>query len=368
MKICSPQLGLSPQSELGGEVHDFNVLSALAKRGHQIFVYLPKDRQYEVHKNLNITVAPIKHIPAITFNLLVIPYLFKTYKKEKFDVLRVHNPYFVGLGALIFKMFHPEIPIVATHHLAEDDLIFDLINKFTAKRYDAIIAVSNHVKNWLINAYDVDKNKITTIYNGVDYSLKLAAKNEALIKKYNLKGKTVLFFMGLLVERKNPMFLLEIYKKVKETKKDTALIICGSGPLEGTMRDFVNANNLADVIFAGAVFGKEKNEYLNLCDIFVLPSKNEGFGIVIAEAMSCGKIPIVSKNTSLAEIVRNGKDGLTQEGYSPHDWSRKIIDLINTPSKRAVLSKNASIFAKENFNWDKIIISHEKLLLNVTNS
>ena len=121
LKICSPQLGLNPNSDLGGEVHDHFVLQSLAKNGHKIFIYLPKDRPYQRHHNIIVARAPIKHIPAILFNFLVIPYLFRTYKKEKFDILRVHNPYFVGLGALIFKIFHPQVPIATIHHLAENN-------------------------------------------------------------------------------------------------------------------------------------------------------------------------------------------------------------------------------------------------------
>ena len=122
MKVCSPQLGLSPNSDLGGEVHDHFILQGLANRGHKIFVFLPKDKDYQHNKNIVVSRAPFKHIPAITFNLLIIPYLFKTYRKEKFDILRVHNPYFVGLGALFFKFFHPFC-------------IFFIESKFTHNQY-----------------------------------------------------------------------------------------------------------------------------------------------------------------------------------------------------------------------------------------
>jgi len=92
LKICSPQLGFNPNSDLGGEVHDHFVLHSLAKRGHTIFVYLPKDRPYGKHHNIIVQRAPFKHIPAFLFNFLIIPYLFSTYKKEKFDILiDLHN-------------------------------------------------------------------------------------------------------------------------------------------------------------------------------------------------------------------------------------------------------------------------------------
>ena len=103
LKICSPQLGLDPNSDLGGEVHDHHVLQGLAKRGHKIFVYLPKGRSYRKHKNIVVERVPFKHIPAFAFNFIALPYLFRTYNRERFDILRIHTPYFLGIAAFILS-------------------------------------------------------------------------------------------------------------------------------------------------------------------------------------------------------------------------------------------------------------------------
>lgn len=366
MKICSPQLGLNPNSDLGGEVHDHFVIKHLAQRGHILFVYLPKGRPYHKHKNIIIERAAFKHIPALFFNILIIPYLFKTYKKEKFDVLRVHNPYFVGLGALFFKAFHPDVPIVTTHHLVENGMVFNLINRLTLSRYDAIITVSNYIKNWLIERYRVPRNKIIVIYNGVDKQLSPEPKDISLLKKYNLQGKIVLMYMGFLIERKNPLFLLKVYRNLKKKHKGVALLICGEGPLRNEMENFVEQNNLKDVVFAGRVFGQDKQKHFNLCDIFIMPSKNEGFGLVIGEAMACAKPVVITSAWSASEAITNGEEGFLAEAENEQDWYHKIEKLIQDKKRRQQMGQNGIKKTQAVFSWHKVVPQHERLFFRLT--
>lgn len=361
MKICSPQLGLDPNSCLGGEVHDYFVIKNLAKNGHKVYIYLPKGREYEKHKNIIVEHVPIKHIPAILYNLIVIPYLFKTYNREKFDILRIHNPYFLGLGALTFKFFHPNIPILTTYHLTEENPLYDFINRLTIKRYDKIVCVSNYLKNWIIKKYGVDEEKVTVIYNGVDPSLKPNVKNQTLEKKYNLKGKFTILFMGLLIQRKNPMFLLKVFKLLKAENDDVSLIICGKGPLKGQVNDFIKKNDLTDIHLIDSVYGKDKVDIFNLCDVFALPSSNEGFGLVVAEAMACAKPVIVAANSSLSEIVTNGKDGYLLN-FNAQKWVNKIKTLMSDKYLRERIGNNGKNKSKLQFNWEISSQKYETVL------
>jgi glycosyltransferase involved in cell wall biosynthesis len=353
IKICSPQLGISPISTLGGEIHDHFIIQNLASLGNTIYVYLPKNRKYKKNKNIVVSFAPVKHIPAFLFNFLIIPYLFLTYKREKFDILRIHSPYFIGLGALVFKFFNHQVPLVATYHLAENGQMFSLINRLTVNKYDGIIAVSQYVKNWLVKKYNVPPNKIIVIYNGVDKNLTPKKKDLALVKKYKLKDNTTLLYMGLLIERKNPMVLLKVYKKLKIENKKIALIICGEGPMKKKMENFVNNYKLKNVIFTGNVFGQEKINYLNLTDIFVFPSKNEGFGLAVAEAAACAKPSVVTGSTSLKEIVKDQETGFLAKEDDIKDWVSNIQILIKSKQLREKMGKRAKREAAENFDWTK---------------
>ena len=93
MVICSPQLGLNPNSILGGEVFDREILLGLAKKGIKIEIILPRDKPHDKNvKNWNVTYLPLSRFPAVFGNFLIIPYLFKVFKKCPFDILRIHSP------------------------------------------------------------------------------------------------------------------------------------------------------------------------------------------------------------------------------------------------------------------------------------
>lgn len=361
LKICSPQLGMDPNSDLGGEVHDHFILQGLANLGHKIFVYLPKERPYQKNSNIVVTRAPFKHILAITFNLLVIPYLFKTYYKDKFDILRVHNPYFVGLAALLFKFLNPKVPVVVTHHLIPQNFLFDLLNRIFAKKYDAIITVSNYVKNKLAKRYKLPSKKIFVIYNGVAKGYKFVFKNPKLIKKYNLESKIVLLFMGLLIDRKNPMYLLELFKNIKINRKNTSLMICGRGPLEAKMKSFVKDNKIQDVIFTGTVFDKDKIDHLNLCDIYLHPAIDEGLPLSTLEAMACQKPVIINDAYSASEIIENGKNGFICKINNKADWLEKINKLVINKNLRQEMGIVSARLIKEKFQWHYSVKEHLKV-------
>ncbi len=139
LTICSPQLGLSPESNSGGEVYDREVINRLCDSGVKVFTLLPKNRPYLKHKNLTVAYAPIKPMfPPHIFSAFVLPYLIKTYKKVKFDILRVHNPYFVGPAAVIFRQLNPQVPIVASYLHLESGMN-NLIGKIVIKSFDHII-------------------------------------------------------------------------------------------------------------------------------------------------------------------------------------------------------------------------------------
>lgn len=365
MIICSPQLGLDPNSNLGGEIHDYNIIRRIAQSGIKILVLLPKYKYYEKNKNIFVTRSHFNHFPAILFNFIVVPYLFSTYKRERFDILRVHNPYFLGIGAIFFKLLNSSVPIIATHHLKEEGLLYDLINRLTAKKYDAIICVSGEIKKWFCKKYGFDHQKAFVIQNGVSKEFKPQKSAEKEIFGKNNLGKSILLYMGLLIERKNPLFLLRVFEQIKKKNNKIALIFCGNGPLEKTLKKYVKSHNLKDVFFRGVVSGKKKIDCYNECDIFILPSKNEGMPLAALEAMSCAKPIILAQSSYTQGFIENGKDGFIINQQSPSQWAKCIIELINNPR----LQRKVGILARKkvlkNFQWEQISKQHLKVYTQI---
>jgi glycosyltransferase involved in cell wall biosynthesis len=228
MIICSPQYGLRHNSFVGGEVYDEKILKGLADKGHKIEIILPYKKTYDkTQKNWNVTFVPIPFLHySYLFNFATIPLLVKIYKKTKFDVLRVHSPYLTGIGAFIFKkLFAKNIKVVATYHHLENKILFNIIDKFIANKWDLIITVSKFTKSQLIEKYKIDPDKIIVAYNGVDKKYIPGEKDQKTINKYKLNGKFVLVFCGTISKRKNVIFLLDVMAKLKGGS--TVLVVVG---------------------------------------------------------------------------------------------------------------------------------------------
>lgn len=359
MRICSPQLGLNPNSILGGEVFDREILLGLAQKGIEIEIILPKDKPYDQNiKNWNITNVAIKHFPAIMANLIFIPYLFRIYSKRPFDILRLHSPRYLGLGAIIFKLFKSKTKLVATYHQFKESN-FGPFSKIVNNFWDHIICDSQNVKNRLVKSYKLLPSKISVVHNGVPKYLRPAAKDKKLLEKLKLEGKTVLLFMGLFIERKNPLFLLDLLVKLCESKPEVVLIFWGEGPLKTQIIKRAKELKMEDNIrIIDPIFGPEKNEIHNLADIFVHPAVNEGFALAPLEAMACAKPILMNKGHSAKEAVDNNVNGFICRTNDIEDWTKNIKNLISNKNLRERMGSASLRKAKNEFQWKLAVEKH----------
>jgi len=353
--ILSPQLGIRPGSNSGGEVYDRELIKAFCQQGIKVIVILPKNKPYLPHKNLKVYYLPFPFVwPPYLFNLLIIPWLFWLYKKEKFKLLRVHSPYFVGLGALFFRFFHPHVPLVVTyHHLEEKKPFFNIINKLFILKWDVIIADSLFTKKEIISNYKINPKKIHVVYAGVSQKFKPRKKTQKLIQKY-ISGRTkILLFLGELKPRKNVGFLLDVMSKLKLAK--VKLLICGKGSLYRKLVGQVTRLKIQDkVVFTGYIPESQKVAFYNLADVFLFPSRKEGFGMPVIEAAACA-VPAVATNTSsLKELIITGKTGYLAEFNDLNDWKVKIEGLLNNNIFRKKMGQSARKFS-QNFSWAKTV-------------
>ena len=366
MIVCSPQLGLNPKSILGGEVFDREILLGLAKKGVKVEIILPKGKSHDKGvRNWNISYIPLTHFPAVLGNLIYLPYLFKVYKKSNFQILRIHQPQFLGLGCLFFRLFNKRVKLVATYHQFRETK-FGPFSKFINQKWDHIICDSLAVKNKIIQAYKISPSKITVVHNGVPRYLKPTKKDKVLIKKLKLDGKIVLLFMGLFIERKNPLFLLEVLSTLTQTRSDLVLLFWGNGPLKPQIIKKVKELGVGDKIrIINPIFGPEKNKIHNLADIFVHPSLDEGFALAPLESMTCGKPVVMTNEYSAREAVDDGVNGFLCHSNEPLHWSEKLSQLINSRSLREKMSQAALNKVKEHFKWDLVVEKHLRVINNL---
>lgn len=368
MRICSPQLGLAPKSILGGEVFDREVLLGLAKKGIKVEIILPKDKPCDKNiKNWNISYLPVSHFPAFLGNFLIIPYLFKLYKENKFEILRIHQPQYLGWGCLFFKLFNKEVRLVATYHQFRESK-FGLFPKFINNLWDHIICDSQYVGDKLIKTYQVKSSKITVVHNGVPNYLRPVSKDKKLEQKLKLDGKVVLLFMGLFIERKNPLFLLDVLSRSDlKSRSDLILIFWGKGQLESQIRTRAKELGINDKIrIQKPLFGPEKNRIHNLCDIFVHPSVDEGFALAPMEAMACGKPIVMTKNYSSNEAVEDGINGILCDINNEQSWVAAIKKLIDDSVLRKKMGRASFAKVKKEFQWEIAVEKHIEVFKKIT--
>jgi UDP-glucose:(heptosyl)LPS alpha-1,3-glucosyltransferase len=218
--------------------------------------------------------------------------------------------------------------------------------RYKKGNYKKVIAVSNIVKNEIIEFYHLPSEDIETIYSGVNLEEFALSKKETYRKEireaYNIKEEEILLlFVGNEFRRKGLEFIVSALPKVQGNVK---LLVVG----KGNSKRFCKR----DVIFAQHSNKVEK--FFLASDIFILPTKMDAFGLVVLEAMASGLPVIISNQAGASEIIKDGEDGLILKDYSnPEEIAQKINLLISDPNLRAEMGLKARKKA-EIYSWDSV--------------
>ncbi len=353
MIICSPQYGLSPNSAAGGEVHDEHILKGLAEKGVRVEIILPFGKRWDKsQKNWCVHSVPVPYVHySYLFNIVILPLLFTIYKKTRFQILRVHSPYYVGIGAFLFKKFFaPRVTLIATYHHLENKIFFRLIDYLLIHCWDTITTVSQFTKSQLIERYGVLPERIVIIPNGVSDEFHPAEKDTEIFRRYKTDARFSILSSGLLIPRKNFTFLLEVVSMLRDP--EIALLIVGTGPEKDKLERMVRELGLQQqVFFLGYLSKAEYVKVVQAADLFAFPSLLEGFGLAPLEAMACGTPVVTSTSGSLPEVVGDG--GLVLE-LDIHIWVQAIRSL----KKNRALSeqlRSKGIARARLFSWESAI-------------
>lgn len=358
MIICSPQYGLKPDSNAGGEVYDEKVLSGLADLGNQIEIILPRGKDYNKNQkkwNVYHLRVPFIHYSYL-FNLVILPKLYQIYKRTKFKILRVHSPYLVGIGALFFKKFFAkDIKIVTTYFHFENNIIFYFIDRLLIKHWDYIVTISDATRDQLISKYGISPDKIILSSCGISKTYK---PDKSLIRS----DKKQITFCGYLIKRKNVKFIIDIASNLKV--KDVVFNIIGGGPDLESLKAYALQMKVVDKFkFWGYLEEHKKVEVLQLSDIFIFPSLMEGFGLAPVEAMACGVPTIVSDKGSLPEVVDDG--GLVLP-LDVNIWVDSVNNILNKENLFQDLSKKA-LKKSAQYSWEKVVDKINLLMKKIEN-
>lgn len=223
----------------------------------------------------------------------------------------------------------------------------------SAKR---IICVSEHVRDVILERFDVPEDRLTVIYHGVNPTFKRYPADQAaelVATKFGIRDPYILF-VGKLVAQKNIGRLLEAYDRFrKRNGNDVKLVLVGrtyaglNSEFESTMARL----NFGDsVIQLGHVNNYDLPPLYGAAQMFAFPTRYEGFGIPILEAMSCG-VPVLTSTTSCVPEVA-GDAAILIDPYDVEAIEDGMSRICSDPALRDDL-KQRGIARAANFNWQK---------------
>lgn len=362
MKIA--MIGQFPPHIGGVGVHINSLSKELLKNGEEVFVitYPHKDIKNEVNKDYmdnngikvigtrGINIPGLRSLFYVLFGTIN---LIRIVRKYNIDIIHGHYLYPAGLIAVLGGMFTKKKVYVTSHGsdmfcLYPQHKFMRPIIRFVLKRADVVLAVSESLKEEILktNIPNIEK-KVRLNWNTVDINEFKIANNDSdhhskNNSNYNFKNelnipkdKPIILFVGNIIKRKNVATIIDAKKQLKS---GCVLVVVGDGPLLNSLKEKVKVENVEDVIFTGA-----RNDIVNVIqssDLLILPSYSESFGLVLIEALACGK-PVIGSNVGGIKEIITDDVGLLVEPTDSKGLANSIDLILSDKKLREKFQSNA---------------------------
>ncbi|MGV0104281.1 Glycosyltransferase [Nostoc sp. DSM 114160] len=304
---------------------------------------------------------------------LLQPILFAT----KIIILAIlHHPVIVisthvnyAIVCYIVKFFTRTPYWVVAHGLEVWD-IENKATKFALQKADKIISVSNYTRQRLLQDPNIDSDKIVILPNTFDASkFPINSKPTYLLKRYNLTDEQPIILtvtrLGSMAKYKGYDQILYALVKVRSHLPNVHFILAGKGDDIPRIKTLVTNLNLQDcVTIAGFVPEQELCDHYNLCDVFALPSKGEGFGIVFLEALACGKPVLAGNQDGSIDPLAEGKLGCLVDPDNVEEIADNLIQILQGDCSNPVIYQPEYLQQKtiEAFDFSQFRESLAKLI------
>jgi len=339
----------------------YTLASGLKKKGHNIYIatsdgiMLPEF----IKKGFTYLPIPIKTKKEIGPKIVMCEFVLAgSIRRFNIDIIHSHSRTTQVLGTLLRR--HTGIPHVYTCH---GFFKRRLLRRMFPCWGDKIIAISEQVKEHLLDDFDVDEKQIVVVHNGIDIdkfkSQNPKAKSE-IKKELGLGNGPVVGIVARLSDVKGHKYLIEAMKDVLKEFPDAQLLIAGDGKEKNNLVNLANSLGISDkIIFKPEAHGTK--EILSVMDVFVMPSLKEGLGLALMEAMSSG-VPVIGSDIGgIKTLIQDDVTGLLVRPADAIRLSRAIVSVLKNRKMAESLAKQASRFINENFSQEKMVLKTEEV-------
>lgn len=233
--------------------------------------------------------------------------------------------------------------------------------KIALHHADKILCVSNFTRDVLLKQQKLEPEKLSILFNTFDANrFQKGSKPVDLLTRYNLKpDQKIILTVARLSKIEGYKGYDSILAALPQIRKDIPnvhYILVGKGDDRPRIEQIISQLELKDcVTLAGYVPDEELNNYYNLCDVFAMPSKREGFGIVYLEALACGK-PILGGNQDGAQdALCHGELGVLVNPDDIEAIAQNLIQILQTSHPNPLLYQPQMLRQKaiEKFGFER---------------
>jgi glycosyltransferase involved in cell wall biosynthesis len=239
--------------------------------------------------------------------------------------------------------------------------LFDRLRRIILRAVDHVTVVSRVMQNDLMQDPE-DTGKISVIPMGVDLRQRFTPGSAP-------GTGDALLFVGRLVEKKGLRYLLEAMPAILDRCPSASLRIVGSGPEQPFFERLARQVNIHPrVSFLGAVPNRELPPLYRSAGVLVFPSvtamdgDQEGFGLVLVEALGCGCACVVTDLPAMMDIADDNRSALVVSQKDPQQLAEAISTLLSRPELRSTLAAEGRAHVLKNFDWDVVAARYLSIL------
>lgn len=277
-------------------------------------------------------------------------------KNNSYDVIHIHSSNaFCVIEVLLAKASGAKKIIVHSHNTKINESGLKAIMKYVVhvickpiicNNANELLGCSTEACEWMFGKKAVKEKKAVVVKNGIigrNYYYDAKIRDE-FKNRLGWKDKIIIGNVGRMTEQKNHTFLLDIFAKIYEKNKKARLLLLGDGELKKTLQK--KADNLGlknAVLFYGLT--DEIPKWLQVMDLFIMPSLYEGLPIAGIEAQAAG-VPLLAANTISPEMKITDAVCWMSLNSAPEEWADKALDMVkikHTNNERAIIEAGYDI-------------------------
>ena len=270
--------------------------------------------------------------------------IYKILKKEKFNIVHSHMTLTNFYVLFLAKLLGVSVRISHGHSALREERVKEKVTYPILKSLNKVvsniwIACGENAGIFLYGKRAVDHHKVYMMKNAID--LKRFQRNEVIRHnirtQYGIGEEICIGHVGRFCTPKNHMFVLDIFRAIKDLQPDAKFLLVGDGELHDSIHDKVKKLKLEEsVIFTGNI--KNTNEIYQAIDVFILPSLYEGLPVVSIEAQAAEISCLISENVDHRCAITENVHFLSIE-KSAEIWAKEILDYSRQPIKTSVFDE-----------------------------